>query len=197
MAGERKPPHRGGRKPADLTEHTLSSRTVYRGRLLHVLEDEVRLSDGRTARREYVRHPGAATVVPFLDTETVMLVRQFRYSLARHFYEIPAGKIDPGETPLQAARRELREECGCTARKWRHLTTIHPFIGYSDERIELYLARGLTHVGHAPDDGELLEVVPVKMAAALRWVKEGRISDEKTVIGLLWADRFLRRKDEG
>ncbi len=197
MTGRRNPPQRSGRKPGNFTEHTLSSRTVYRGRLLHVLEDEVRLSDGRTARREYVRHPGAATVVPFLDAETVMLVRQFRYSLARHFYEIPAGKLDPGETPLQAARRELREECGCAARKWRHLTTIHPCIGYSDERIELYLARGLTHVGHAPDDGELLEVVPVKMAAALRWVKEGRISDEKTVIGLLWADRFLRRKDEG
>ena len=190
MTGRRKPPQRGGRRPANFTEHTLSSRTVYRGRLLHVLEDEVRLSDGRTARREYVRHPGAATVVPFLDAETVMLVRQFRYSLARHFYEIPAGKIDPGETPLQTARRELREECGYSARKWRHLTTIHPCIGYADERIELYLARGLTHVGHAPDDGELLEVVPVKMAAALRWVKEGRITDEKTIIGLLWADRF-------
>jgi ADP-ribose pyrophosphatase len=194
MPGERKPPRKGGRKPADFTERTLSSRTVYRGQLLHVLEDEVRLSDGRAARREYVRHPGAVMMVPFLDSATVVLVRQYRYPLARHFYEIPAGKIDPGERPLQTARRELREECGYEARKWRHLATIHPCIGYSDERIELYLARSLRHVGHAPDDGELLEVVPVKMAAALRWVKEGRISDEKTVIGLLWADKFLRRK---
>jgi len=194
MTGERNRPQGGGRKPTtDFTERKLRSRTVYHGRLLHVLEDDVRLADGRTARREYVRHPGAVMIVPFLDSGTVVLVRQYRYPLARHFYEIPAGKIDRGERPLQAARRELREECGYTARNWRHLTTIHPCIGYSDERMELYLARGLAHVGDAPDDGELLEVVTVRLAAALRWVRQGRITDEKTVIGLLWADRFLKR----
>ena len=180
-------------KKPDFTERRLRSRTVYRGRLLHVLEDEVRLADGRTARREYVRHPGAVMIVPFLDSGTVVLVRQYRYPPARHFYEIPAGKIDPGETPLRTARRELREECGYRAAAWRHLTTIHPCIGYSDERIELYLARGLTAAGHARDDGEFIEVVPMKMAAALRWVRSGKITDEKTVIGLLWADRFLGR----
>ena len=177
-------------RKSDFTEPKLGSRTVYQGRLLHVLEDEVRLSNGRRTRREYVRHPGAVMIVPFLDSRTVVLVRQFRYPLRRHFYEIPAGKIDPGETPLQTARRELREECRYQAGKWRHLTTIHPCIGYSDERIELYLARELAHVGHAPADGELLEVVPMKVAAALRWVREGKITDEKTVIGLLWADRI-------
>ena len=181
------------RKNPDFTERKLRSRTVYHGRLLRVLEDEVRLANGRTARREYVRHPGAVMIVPLLDSRTVVLVRQYRYPLARHFYEIPAGKIDPGEKPLQTARRELREECGYTARQWRHLTTIHPCIGYSDERIELYSARGLALVGHAPDDGELLEVVPMSFAAALRWVREGRITDEKTVIGLLWAERFRDR----
>ncbi|HEY7744323.1 MAG TPA: NUDIX hydrolase [Burkholderiales bacterium] len=184
----------GSSKKPDFTERRLRSRTVYRGRLLHVLADEVQLADGRGARREYIRHPGAVTIVPFLDAATVLLVRQYRYPLARHFYEIPAGKIDPGETPLETARRELREECGYRARTWRHLTTIHPCIGYSDERIELYLARGLTHVGNALDDGELLEVVPMKMAEALRWVEQGEITDEKTVIGLLWVDKFLKRK---
>lgn len=176
----------------DFTEHTLDSRTVYRGRLLEVLEDEVRMPDGRAARREYIRHPGAVAMVPLLDAATVVLVRQFRYPLERHFHEIPAGKIDRGEDPLGAARRELAEECGYEAGEWRRLATIHPCIGYSDESIELYLARGLTPVGHGPDDGEFLEVVRVEFAEALAWVREGKITDQKTVIGLLWADRFCR-----
>src|SRR3977135_3588690 len=99
-------------KKSDFTEHTLASKTVYQGRLLQVLEDEVRLPDGKTGRREYIRHPGAAAMVPLLDDETVILIWQYRYSARRHFYEIPAGKIDAGEEALQTAQRELREECG-------------------------------------------------------------------------------------
>ena len=177
----------------DFTETPLSSKTVYRGKLLHVLEDEVRLPDGKTARREYIRHPGASMMVPFLDARTVVLVRQYRYPLGRHFLEIPAGKVDAGEDPEQAARRELREECGYEAGQWRRLGTIHPCIGYSDEAIELFLARDLRHVGHAPDDEEFLEVVTMDFAAALEAVRDGRITDQKTVIGLLWADRFRDR----
>ena len=176
----------------DFTETRLSSKTVYQGKLLHVLEDQVRLPDGKTARREYILHPGAAMMVPFLDPDTVVLVRQYRYPLARHFYEIPAGKIDRGEEPLAAARRELREECGYEAAEWRRLATIHPGIGYSNETIELFLARDLTQVGHALDDEEFLEVVNVRFAEALDWVRDGKITDQKTVIGLLWADRFCR-----
>ena len=179
-------------KPLDFTETTVSSKTVYRGRLLHVLEDAVRLPDGKPARRETIKHPGAVAMVPFLDARTVVLVRQFRYSLGRHFHEIPAGKIDHGEDPLQTARRELREECGYEAGEWRHLTTLHPCIGYSDERIELYLARQLTDVGHAPDDGEFIEVAPLGLAEALRRVRDGTLTDVKTIIGLMWADKFCR-----
>ena len=178
------------RKEPDFTEATLSSKTVYRGKLLHVLEDEVRLPDGGAARREYIRHPGAAVMVPMPDPQSVVLVRQFRYPLARHLYEVPAGKIDPGEAPLATARRELKEECGFEAGEWRHLTTIHPCIGYSDERMELYLASQLTPVEHAPEQDEFLEVLTVSLAEALRWVKDGRITDVKTIIGLLWADKF-------
>src|SRR5262245_30698533 len=120
------------KEPMDFTEHKLSSKTVYRGRFLHVVEDEVRLPDGATGLREYIRHPGAVVIVPFLDAETLLLVRQYRYPLARHFEEIPAGKAHAGEDRLKTAQRELREECGYEARSWRRLTTLHPCIGYSD-----------------------------------------------------------------
>ena len=179
-------------KISDFTETQISSKTVYQGKLLHVLEDQVRLPDGRPAQREYVNHPGASMMLAFRDPETILLVRQFRYPHRRDFIEIPAGKIDPGEDPLTTAQRELREECGYESRDWRHLTTIHPCIGYSNERIELYLARGLTHVGHAPDDGEFIEVLPTRLTEALKRVEEGVITDQKTVIGLLWADRYCR-----
>ena len=178
-------------KTSDFTEHTLDSKTVYHGRLLHVLEDQVRMPDGKDGRREYIRHPGAVVMIPMLDAETVILVRQFRYPLRRHFYELPAGKIDAGEQPGQTASRELREECGYEAADWRHLATLHPCVGYSDERIELFVARDLRHVRHAPEDGEFLEQLTVRLEVALEWVKTGRITDAKTIAGLLWADRFL------
>jgi len=170
----------------DFTEKQLTAKLVYDGKLLKVREDTVLLPDGRTARREYVQHPGAVIMIPLLDDQTVLLERQYRYALGRHFYELPAGKIDPGEEPLATAQRELIEECGYQAKSWRHLATLHPCIGYSDERFELYLARGLAHVGHARDDGEFLEVVPLALTEALDWIKTGRITDIKTVTGLAW-----------
>jgi|SRR4030095_14289973 ADP-ribose diphosphatase len=180
-------------QPPDFSERMLESRTVYRGKLLHVLEDQVRMPDGRGAHREYIRHPGAVMMVPLLDAETVILVRQFRYPLTRHFYELPAGKIEAGEAPEDTARRELREECGYEAAHWRQLATLHPCVGYSDERIELFLARDLKHVGDAPEEGEFIEPLTLRLAVALDWVKTGRITDAKTIIGLMWTDRFFER----
>lgn len=176
----------------DFTETTLDSSVVYRGVLLNVISDTVRLPGGSRSVREYIHHPGAAMILAYVDEETLLFERQFRYPLRRHFIELPAGKIDAGEDPLATARRELREECGYEADVWRHLATLHPCIGYSDERIELYSARGLTHVGHALDDDELLEVFPLRIAEALEWVREGRITEAKAVTGLLWADRLAR-----
>ncbi len=170
----------------DFTEHQLTTKLVYDGRMLKVREDVVRLPDGKTARREYVQHPGAVIIIALPDDDTVIMERQYRYPLGRHFYELPAGKIETGEAPLETAKRELREECGYTASQWRHLTTLHPCVGYSDERIEIYRARELTHVGHALDEGEFLEVLPMSIRQVLEWARNGTISDVKAVAGLLW-----------
>jgi ADP-ribose pyrophosphatase len=178
-------------KNPDFTEHKVASKVVYKGRLLHVVEDEVRMPNGKPARRECIRHPGAVAMIPLLDDETVVLIWQYRYAARSHFYEIPAGKIDPGEDPLHTARRELREECGYEAADWRLLTTLDPCIGYSDERIGLYLARGLTSVPGALDDEEFIELVTLKLPQALDWVRTGRITDPKTIIGLAWAAKLL------
>jgi len=176
----------------DFTETALASRIAYDGALLKVIEDRVRLPDGKESVREYIRHPGACMMIAFLDDHTILLERQYRYPLHRHFIELPAGKIEPDEDPLLTAKRELREECGYEASDWRHLATLHPCIGYADERIELYIARGLTHVGNALDEGEFLEVFPLSIAEALEWVRDGRITEAKAVTGLLWADKIQR-----
>jgi ADP-ribose pyrophosphatase len=174
----------------DFTEHRLTGKLAYDGAMLKVHEDTVRLPDGKTARREWVRHPGAVIMIPLLDDHTVIMERQFRYALGRHFYELPAGKIEPNEEPLATAKRELIEECGYTARSWRHLATLHPCVGYSDERYELYLARDLEFVGRALDDGEFLEVVPMAIADVRQYIRDGRITDVKVVTGLAWLEMF-------
>lgn len=176
----------------DFTEKQLDSKLVYEGKLLTVREDRVLLPDGRHATREYIQHLGAVMVIAMLDKDTLLLEHQFRYPLRRHFYELPAGKIDVGEEPLATARRELIEECGYEAGSWRHLATLHPCIGYSDERIELFLARDLTYVGHAPEDGEFLEVIPTRVSEALEWLSSGKITEVKTAIGLLWLEKIAQ-----
>jgi ADP-ribose pyrophosphatase len=176
----------------DFTETTIDSQPVFDGALLHVRVDTVRLPNGDTSRREYIHHQGAVAILAFLDERTIILERQFRYAPRRHFIEIPAGKIDPGEEPLATARRELREECGYEAGEWRHLGTLHPCIGYADERIEIYLARNLKHVGDALDDDEFLEVFALSVDEALEWVRTGRITESKAIAGVLWADKIVR-----
>lgn len=175
-------------------EETLSSEQVYDGKLLKVFSDRVRLPDGHEAIRECVRHPGAVVVIAVLDNGKLLFERQFRYPLQRVFLELPAGKIDPGEHILDTARRELREETGYKARLWRHLGTMHPCIGYSDERIEIFWAQGLSFVGEQPDHGEILEIVEMSLADALLAVRDGEITDAKTITALLWAEKTLSQE---
>lgn len=174
----------------DLTEIELASEIRFKGRLLEVREDEVRLPNGKRATREYVRHPGAVMMLALFDDGSVLLERQFRYPLRRAIVELPAGKIEPAESPLATAQRELLEETGFEAGTWRHLVTMHPCVGYSDERIELYLARNLVQRGHPGEEDEFLEVLAVPLSEALSWVRDGAITDSKTILGLFWAEKI-------
>ena len=175
----------------DLTETELASETVFKGRLMHVKCDRVRLPDGRESTREYIVHPGAVVVIPVFDNGDLLLERQHRYPLHRDFIELPAGKIDPGEDDLACARRELEEETGYTAAEWREVTTIYPCIGYSDERLAFYLAKGLKEGNHRRDHDEFLEILRVPFGEAMQWVRDGRICETKTVIGLFWLEKML------
>lgn len=164
-----------------LIERTLSSEQVFDGALLHVRRDRVRLPDGGESVREYVRHPGAVVVVALQADGALVLERQFRYPLRRAFLEFPAGKIDTGEAILACAMRELREETGYEAADWQHVGVMHPCIGYSDERIEIFVASGLRHVGHAWDEGEFLEVLAMPVDAVEEAIHTGRITDAKSI----------------
>jgi ADP-ribose pyrophosphatase len=167
-----------------LVEHRIDSRRVFGGRLLDVRRDTVRLPDGGEATREYIVHPGAVLVVPALDDERVVVVRQFRYPNNAVFVEFPAGKIDAGEPPDETAKRELREETGYVAGRWSYVGRLHSVVSYSTEAIELYLARDLTHVGAALDHGEFLEVEAMRLDDLFEAADAGAITDAKTVAAL-------------
>jgi ADP-ribose pyrophosphatase len=175
----------------DFIEETLESTQVFDGRLLKVFSDRVRLPDGKESSREIIRHPGAVVVIAVLDNGKLLFERQFRYPLRQVFLELPAGKIDAGEHELDTARRELREETGYKAKFWRHLGTMHPAIGYADERIEIFWAQGLSYVGTELDHDEILEVAELTAADALLAVRDGEITDAKTITALLWAEKTL------
>lgn len=175
----------------DFIEETLESAQVFDGRLLKVYADKVRLPDGKESSREIIRHPGAVVVIGVLDNGKLLFERQFRYPLRCVMLEMPAGKIDPGEHILDTAKRELREETGYKAKLWRHLGTTHPAIGYADEKIEIFWAQGLSFVGESPDHDEILEIVELSLADALLAVRDGEITDGKTIAALLWAEKTL------
>lgn len=180
-------------KDAHLVETRVDSERVYQGRLLDVRRDTVRLPDGELATREYIVHPGAVLVLPVLPDGRLVVERQYRYPLQRVFVEFPAGKLDPGESPLATAKRELQEEAGYTAERWTHLGVIHPLLSYSTEEIEIYLAEGLAHVGARLDDGEFLEVGVMSVDEMLAGIDRGEITDAKTVTALLLYARRIGR----
>ena len=176
----------------NLKETHLDGALVYDGDFIRVHKDRVRLPDGAVSSREYIQHPGAVAVLALLDNGNLVMERQYRYPPQREFIELPAGKIDHGEDILTCAQRELLEETGYVAREWIHLTTAWPCIGYADERMEYFLARGLTLQERRLDDGEFLEVFELSLADTLDWIRLGKINDSKTIVGLFWLEKYLQ-----
>ena len=171
---------------AHLTETRVASQELLRGHFLHAMRDTVRLPDGKEATREYVIHPGAVMVVAELPDGRLVLERQFRYPVQSVMVEFPAGKLDPGEDSLACAQRELLEETGFTARQWARAGVLHPVISYSTEFIDIWFARDLTAGQRQLDAGEFLDVFSASTDELLQWCRDGRITDAKTLTGVLW-----------
>ena len=177
-------------RDAHLREQLVEATQVWRGRLLDVRRDRVRLPDGSEATREYIAHPGAVMVVPLHDDGSLVLERQWRHPLARTLLEFPAGKLDPGESSLQCAQRELLEETGCRAREWAFACTLHNAVGYSSEGIDVWFARGLSTGERQLDEGEFLDVLSTSVDELAGMAQRGEVTDAKTLIGLLWLQNW-------
>lgn len=173
----------------------IKSTRVYTGRIVSLDVDVVRYPDGSTGELEMIRHPGASAIVPFLsdpasEDPQVLLIRQYRYAAGGYLYEVPAGRLDPGEDPRECAARELREETGCTAEAIGYLTSIFTTPGFTDEKIHLFMATGLTAGETKHEADEFLELHPMLLSRALEMIQAGEIQDGKTVIALLFAAGF-------
>ncbi len=176
---------------AHLIETQVDSEEILKGNFLHALRDTVRLPDGCHATREYVIHPGAVMIVAQLADGRLVLERQYRYPVQAVMLEFPAGKLDPGETSLACAQRELREETGYSARQWARAGVLHPVISYSTEFIDIWFARELTLGERKLDAGEFLDVFTATPAELLAWCSTGRVTDAKTLTGVLWLQNVL------
>ena len=169
-----------------LKETKISSEQKFSGRLIDLYLDQVELPNGETTTREWIDHPGAVCLIPILPDGKICLIRQFRYGPREEFIEIPAGKLDAGEAPLDCAYRELEEETGYRTNKLTFLTNIHPAIGFSNEKMWMYLAEELELSKQKLDEDEFLELLPTPLNQAIEWVFSGKITDVKTIIGIMW-----------
>jgi ADP-ribose pyrophosphatase len=168
-----------------------SKKLLHKGRVFELYSENLTTAQGKTFNLEVIRHPGAAAIVPVDEDGTVLLLSQYRHAVGGRIWEIPAGTLDPGETPEICARRELVEETGFSARSWEKLGEITPVPGYSDERIHLYLATDLDATEQSLDENEILDVNRFSFDDTIDMVHTGRIQDAKSICGLLFAARAM------
>ncbi len=171
----------------DFTERKIEGSSIYEGRIISVYSDKVRLPDGNIAQREVVRHPGAVVILPMLDSGRILMVWQYRYPIGTHSLELPAGKREKGEQPESTARRELLEETGYKAEQMERAFVMHSSVGFCDEELDLFVATGLSQVGREVEEGEFVHTCELDVEEGIALVREGRISDSKTMVGLMWA----------
>ena len=176
---------------ADLKESKISSEIIYKGSFLDIRKDIVTLPNGNTSTREWIKHPGAACIIPIMSDGKIALIKQYRYPVQSEMIELPAGKLDPGEDPEKCASRELEEEIGYTAGKLTFICKIHPAIGFASEVMWIYLAENLTKSAKNTDHDEFVELLPTDLNVAVQMVWNGEITDVKTIIGILQAERLL------
>jgi len=170
---------------------TIERETIFEGKVVRLYLDKVLLPNGKEAEREVVLHWGAVGMVALDDEENVYLVRQYRHPVGEELIEIPAGKLDPGEEPLDCARRELMEEIGYSADEWRELTSFYTSPGFSDEMLHLFLARDLKEGVADPEEDEFLEIMHMPLQEALAMVARGEIRDSKTIVGLALCNMYI------
>ena len=180
----------------ELFEKKISSKQIFDGKIVKLFVDEVELPDGKRATREIVRHPGAVCVVPLTSEGEVVMVRQFRYPFSEVLLEVPAGKLEPGEDPLEAVKRELEEESGAVAGKIEHIGEIYTTVAIFDEKIQLYLATDLTFKDAHPDSDVFLVSEKIPLSKLVGMVMNGEIKDSKTQIAILKAEKYMSGKKE-
>ncbi|MCL2545637.1 MAG: NUDIX hydrolase [Oscillospiraceae bacterium] len=175
-----------------LHEQAITQSTAYSGIIVNVRRDTVRLPNGNAAEREVVVHPGGVAILPLDEDGNVTLVKQFRYAGNQVLLEIPAGKLEIGETPEECGRKELREEVGFTAGRFELLSVMYPTMGYCTEKLHLYLARDLTFVSLQPEEDEFLEIVKMPLAKLIDMVVNGEIVDAKTALAAMVTEAWLK-----
>ena len=168
-------------------EKTLKSECVYNGKIMTVCRDDVEISDGKKSFREVVKHSGGVVILAIKDNNTVLLVKQFRYPIRQTVFELPAGKLEIGEDPDFASKRELEEETGYRAGKWTSLGFINTSPGFCDEKLYLYKAENLEFVGEHPDEGEIIKTFEFPLEEVIQMIKSGEINDAKTICTIMRA----------